>query len=233
MGILETRVKEGNFEKTMKRKFSRWKGVANYASHYNGRIWVVWRDYDWDVLVVDQSSQAMHCKVTSRRNGDYFFFTIIYAMNDAMRRKELWNDLCSRITGSNERWIICGDFNVLNWDEQISKSAPNIREIDDFTDCVDSTDLVDLQATGAQFTWCNKREGLDRVYCKLDRAMCNGAWLLGRHTATAHFLTPGVSDHSPVVVHILFDLEKERKQFKFLNVWAEDEKFLQIVTRME
>lgn len=53
MGIFEIRVKEGNFEKIMKRKFSRWKGVVNYVFYYNGRIWVVWRDYDWDVLVVD------------------------------------------------------------------------------------------------------------------------------------------------------------------------------------
>lgn len=59
----------------------------------------------------------MYCKVIFRRNGDYFFFIIIYVMNDVMRRKELWNDLCLRIIGSNERWIICGDFNVLNWDE--------------------------------------------------------------------------------------------------------------------
>lgn len=46
-------------------------------------------------------------------------------------------DLVDRIEGYTDRWIVCGDFNVVvNIDERVSKFSFNIREIDEFSDCV-------------------------------------------------------------------------------------------------
>lgn len=66
-------------------------------------------------------------------------------MNDVVERGFLWDDLIGKIVGSNERWIVCGDFNmVLNSKERMSKFRLNIRESEEFFDCVDNIGLVEL-----------------------------------------------------------------------------------------
>lgn len=49
IGLIEIRVKENIFEKILKKMFGRYKGIVNYFFRYNGRIWVFWNDFDWDV----------------------------------------------------------------------------------------------------------------------------------------------------------------------------------------
>lgn len=69
----------------------------------------------------------------------------MYVMNDDIVRRDLWNDLIDKIDGCLDRWIVCGDFNVvLNTDERLSKFGFNFREIDGFDDCIDNARFVNL-----------------------------------------------------------------------------------------
>ena len=62
---------------------------------------------------------------------------------------------------------------------------------------------MDLRYIGEQFTWSNRRYNReDFSQRKLDRALVNQEWLDKFSDSFAHFQALGISDHSPIVVHV-------------------------------
>ena len=45
------------------------------------------------------------------------------------------------------------------------------HQMDDFRNAINSCNFRDLGYNGFDFTWCNMREGLDKIYMPLDRAL--------------------------------------------------------------
>ncbi|KAI9107237.1 hypothetical protein K1719_021846 [Acacia pycnantha] len=67
--------------------------------------------------------------------------------------------------------------------------------------------LHDVEAKGPFFTWKGpKWEGLDRVYKRLDRCLCNTEWIEKFENAEVRIVPRICSDHHPILV----DLNAER-----------------------
>lgn len=72
----------------------------------------------WDkdtviVMIVNQTSQVMHCQVTNRIINKSFFCSYVYAANDHQERRDLWKDLVIFNSFVNGKpWSILGHFNV-------------------------------------------------------------------------------------------------------------------------
>ncbi|KAK9676437.1 hypothetical protein RND81_11G077000 [Saponaria officinalis] len=221
MGILETRVRAHNASKVQRGIFSHtWKLVANYQCHENGRIWLAWRSSRVHLEVIEVYDQLLWCLV--KNNGVSFYLAVVYGLNTREGRLRLWGLLNSLIGFSSDPCLLMGDFNVtLCDDERISSYDVDRANVEDFRRCCATTSLVDLPYTGLTFTWCNKQDGLDRTWCKLDRVMGNAAWFQF-FGVIANLLAPGISDHSPALVNLESVVGRKRGGFKFLNGWMED-----------
>ena len=72
--------------------------------------------------------------------------------------------------------------------------------MEDLNDCCEEVGLEDLKFTGNFLTWsCGSDQ--NNISRKLDRALVNNDWMTSFTEAEAVFLQPGLSDHSPVVIH--------------------------------
>ncbi|KAL9689200.1 hypothetical protein QQ045_033634 [Rhodiola kirilowii] len=113
-----------------------------------------------------------------------------------------------------------GDFNCVK-DQRDKLNCNSVRERDtvDFREFLVNTSLQDLPASGYHFTWNNNHVNpRDRIWCKLDRALGNSQLFEEMEGAQATFLSPGISDHSPVIVH-WGEERKFKRSFRSCNFW--------------
>ena len=108
--LLETRVREGNFQKVFDATFPGWRCVHNYSRHQLGRLWAYYLD-EVEVFTVSNSSQMITLWVKYKATGDTFLCSFVYAFNYASERRELWCEIeaIGRSVGQNP-WIIQGGF---------------------------------------------------------------------------------------------------------------------------
>ena len=89
------------------------------------------------------------------------------------------------------------------------------QAISEFEDCLHQIDVDDLPYKGYLRTWCNGRFGQDRLYCKLDRILCNEKWMQLFPHQEDEFLVPDVSDHCAGLLSIKQQFNFGPKLFQF------------------
>ena len=80
-----------------------------------------------------------------------------------------------------------------------------------------------------KFTWHNGQLGNSAIMKKLDWIFGNSSFLNSWPVAHSQFLPRDHSDHSSMVLTLSTPLPHSPAPFKFLNVWADREDFLDIV----
>ncbi|KAK7273781.1 hypothetical protein RIF29_14844 [Crotalaria pallida] len=230
LGVLENKLRTNAIEAVMQKIAPGWSYFSDTDICPIGRILVLWRKDMFNVLIMARSGQYTHCLVTEKISNNSFFVTFIYAANDHMERKEVWEVLKGVEKFVRLPWIILGDFNtVLSPTEKLGGLPIDVGQYEDLRDCLCACHLLDLKSKGQFHTWCNKQEGDRRIYCKLDRAVVNQAWISAWPNAEANFLLPGLSDHSPILVEWNQNNDQRKPSFKFFNMWTEDDSFQSIV----
>lgn len=96
---LETRVKQHNSTKVMKKFENNWKWEDNYDYSERGRIWLAWNPAKIMVNVILKSSQFIHESLFDKGSGLQICFTAVYGLHTVETRKPLWQDLL-RINGA-------------------------------------------------------------------------------------------------------------------------------------
>ncbi|XP_048502930.2 uncharacterized protein LOC125498714 [Beta vulgaris subsp. vulgaris] len=150
--------------------------------------------------------------------------------NKKKGRQELWKDIRS-VASDSQPWIIQGDFNALMCIEDRIGQSVRTREIVDMRTCMEDCHVRELKASGQFYTWNNKQEGLDRVFCKLDRVLGNDAWLDDWPLTEVTILAEGEFDHCPLLLKSYTDHTK-KKPFRFFNMWCKAESFHSTVRRI-
>ncbi|KAF4373144.1 hypothetical protein F8388_019326 [Cannabis sativa] len=82
---------------------------------------------------------------------------------------------------------------------------------------------VDLGCTGNFFTWSNGRSLPALVKERLDRAICDPDWIILYPKAGVKSLAIKDSDHAAVLLDLLFDRERFKTPFRYLDAWSRDE----------
>lgn len=230
--ILKTRVKEKKANMILSSVFSDWSSMTNYEHSQGGRIWLLWKD-TVRMTPVYKTDQLITCSV-ALPGEEEFFCSFVYASNEVVGRKELWEDLCHHHNSPlfrNKEWLVMGDFNeILDGSEHsefenLGRLSYGMR---DFQQMVLSCQLMNMGYQGPLFTWCNKRaEGL--VCKKLDRVLMNNEAMHRFASAYSVFEAGGCSDHMRCKIQVLQAEEKIKRPFKYVNAIGKLPNFLPMV----
>ncbi|KAJ6670341.1 hypothetical protein OIU79_030247, partial [Salix purpurea] len=99
------------------------------------------------------------------------------------------------------------------------------NHMDDFSNCVAQTELIQIPVSGLHFTWHNGRQGEDTILRKIDWAWGNQSLLASWPLVKANFQARIGSDHSPILLSLSPHPPRQKPRFKFLNIWADQEGF--------
>ncbi|XP_060217032.1 uncharacterized protein LOC132644455 [Lycium barbarum] len=125
-------------------------------------------------------------------------------------------------------WVVLGDFNaVLHAEDRIGGTPVTYAEIVDFQLCLDTCGLVELPTNGGKYTWTDNQD--ERIFSRIDWVFINGEWMDDMPECRANILPAGVSDHCPIVVQMVKQINKPRRAFKFYNVWCQHPDFHKVV----
>ncbi|XP_074318593.1 uncharacterized protein LOC141655411 [Silene latifolia] len=193
------------------------------------RSWAEQEDFSIMVTVQQSTSQWIHLLVT--KGALSMYLTFVYGFNHPSQRLPLWEFMVEHHQ-SNMPWLLLGDFNcVRTLEERISSDPPNLVALVEFNDVISHAGLVELNTQGCWYTWTNKQEHDDCKWMRLDRALVNSSWLLTYPDSNAEVLTPGISDHSPLVVNLGVRTQVKKASFQYLNCWGQDRLFLPLVQK--
>lgn len=151
---------EENFKKIFDATFPGWSCLNNYSTHRLHRIWVCWSD-EVEVCPVSVSAQMITVWVRYKASGDTFLSSFIYASNCMIERRKLWIEMeaiAGSVAGTNNSWIIQGDFNVALSAQEHSRAVESAMDrisMKDFQNVVYKCDMMDLAQIEPSFTWSN------------------------------------------------------------------------------
>lgn len=91
--------------------------------------------------------------------------------------------------------------------------------------------LSDIHYSGSFMTWCNKRSGDARMYCKLDKVMCNEEWIQLQPLSNVNFMNFGTSDHVPRLLVFRDGENVKPRPFKYCDIWSSHQQFIDIVAQ--
>ncbi|XP_074314484.1 uncharacterized protein LOC141649700 [Silene latifolia] len=226
----ETKVKSVNMNKVISVMFRDWSITINNAYHKGGRVWVLWKPQVVDIIFLEYDAQYIHMMVTDKLNNNQFAHTLVYAFNGVAQRESLWANLsriASSITGP---WAIGGDFNYVLQAQKRLGGNVTVAESEPFQNCLDVYGMIDIQATGAYYTWSNKQPPETRVYSRLDRFLVYQDWMRKLPDYFAHFPPERMFDHNPCLSSAPGFLDCVQK------VWAqrvEGTKMYEVVSKLK
>ncbi|KAF2550515.1 hypothetical protein F2Q68_00033832 [Brassica cretica] len=189
------------------------------------------------VCQVLTSAQMIKVWVRYKSTGDTFLCSFIYASNCALERRVLWEEMefvSLFVAGSNNPWIIQGDFNVALHEEEHSRfmeTRSDRAAIKDLHNVVLNCDMVDLAQVGLCFTWTNCQDD-NPISKKLDRVMVNSCWLNAFPQSYTTFESGGVSDHQRMHTLLREAPQGNMKPFKFFDHTTSHPRFLDVVERV-
>ncbi|GJU99004.1 RNA-directed DNA polymerase, eukaryota, reverse transcriptase zinc-binding domain protein [Tanacetum coccineum] len=230
--VLESHVDVSNVFDTCRKVCRGWKWTSNGSLCSKGtRIILGWNDDIVDVMIMAESNQVMHCQVITRTDNKTLFCSFVYADNYYVDRHALWYNLTGHANLMRDKqWVLLGDFNVaLNLeDHSCGGYEPNIA-MREFKECVQTMEVMDVNATGLHFTWNQKPKGFNGVLKKIDRIMCNIPFNDSFPGSVSIFQPYRISDHSPCVLRIPKVCKPKPKPFKFYNFLVYKEGFRSMV----
>ncbi|GKB93010.1 RNA-directed DNA polymerase, eukaryota, reverse transcriptase zinc-binding domain protein [Tanacetum coccineum] len=243
-GLLETHVKKKNLSRICNRLLRNWEWVSNVSSCTGGtRIIVGWDPNSVNVMVLDQSSQVLHCFVEPVNEESSLFCSFVYTAVHTVDRISLWKALHKhKLAVKDCPWVILGDFNAcLDPSERSSGCSKITTAMNDFRDCVSDIEVEDIAMSGLRFTW-NKKPGVDGgLLKKLDRVLGNSSLMTSFPTTYAQFFPFMLSDHTPAVFVIpevegfsMLLREVKAKTFKaYKSALKDEESFLKQKAKVE
>lgn len=160
--------------------------------------------------------------------SQHWRLTGFYGHPEASRRGHSWSML-RRLSGmSSFPWICLGDFNeVLDVSEKVGGLPKDWKFLAGFREALDDCGLEDLGFCGPQFTWCNKREGVDLIMERLDRCTGSLDWKMLFPNFEVSHRDFWWSDHCPIIMDCKDNLASNvdasrRRRFHFEECWVED-----------
>lgn len=156
LALLETRV-SGNKADRIVRKlgFNNWLRVE--ATGYAGGLWLLWNEWELDVMHIYSDTQILHCRLCDKNSGASTLVSFIYGEPNPQFREGLWNSLRMLARNVEGPRLVLGDFNTyLRAADKLGGAPPKPHLMRRFGNCVSDCDLLELPVMGERFTWEKK-----------------------------------------------------------------------------
>ncbi|XP_022030858.1 uncharacterized protein LOC110931789 [Helianthus annuus] len=232
---METHVDSSKVYEVCKKVFHDWSWASNASCCMKGtRIIIGWDANVVDVMILDQSDQVIHTQIMFKVDKKSFFCSFIYADNNYKNRRILWQNLYGHHSFIWDKpWGLMGDFNAATFlEDSLSGSSSTNIASREFKECLEKVEVFDVNCYGLHFTWTNRRDKGDAVYKKIDRILGNVHLIDAFPAAAAYFHPYRISDHTPCFL-LLPNVARDRpKPFKFVNLLAEKDGFLDEVKQV-
>lgn len=177
------------------------------------------------------TSQSIHGEVSNLKGDFLFYIAIVYGLNSVVDIRVLWEDIMDILVMHWDKpWIVIKDFNAIkNSNEKIGGSTRPDSYSKDLPLYCSAPSLKYLRFMGKLFTWSNDSKGDKHITCKLDRTLVNSGWKTSLSYSLAIFLNNSISYHTPNLVDFGMVEKIRHVHFKFFNIWAYHERFLEII----
>lgn len=95
------------------------------------------------------------------------------------------------------------------------------------------TGLIDTPFDGPKFSWCSGRQGIHRIWARLDRILVNQNFKNEFPSASMSYLDRTSLDHCPMVLRCRGNSSLQFAQpFRFLLMWCFHKGFSPLVTQI-
>jgi exonuclease III len=143
------------------------------------------------------------------QDGNKARYTFVYGEPKPTCRLDFWKLLKRIRDRSQEPWFIVGDFNeAMFQSEHWSATRRSEARMRDFRDTLEYCNLHDLGYVGCPWTFDNNQSGRKNVRVRLDRAVACPSWSQLYPQATVQHLVSSRSDHCPIVISLVSDLNR-------------------------
>ncbi|XP_028554225.1 uncharacterized protein LOC114580530 [Dendrobium catenatum] len=218
VGLLETKLACMDRNEVNRILGNKWNFFHVDARGKFGGILALWKNGISLFDVLTSSNQCIIGKLTDVK-GIAWTIAIIYGSKTVRERRDLW-DLIEWFTTADEPCIIGGDFNCIlsNYDKKGGKKSLFSKGSQHMMEFLNKNDFHDIGLRGPKFTWCNNKEGIARIWERLDRIFLNSKaldlipFIVINHLDLA-------SDHCPISLNILNSQVFYHNSIKFENVW--------------
>ncbi|XP_059627223.1 uncharacterized protein LOC132270018 [Cornus florida] len=99
----------------------------------------------------------------------------------------------------------------------------------DFKKCLHTANLEDLNFSGVLHSWSNRSPGITNIARKLNRVLINDSWNHIFPLSYCSFLTPSISDHTPMIINLGNPKPQRKVPFRYFNSWSDHDDFLPLV----
>ncbi|GJR32202.1 RNA-directed DNA polymerase, eukaryota [Tanacetum coccineum] len=121
----------------------------------------------------------------------------IYAPQELMEKRDLWDYLCMMIDRWEGETVILGDFNEARMEQERFGSIFNTHGANAFNNFISKSDLFDLPMGGYSYTWSHKSA---TKMSKLDRFLISKGLMVRFPHLSGLCLDRHLSDHRPIIM---------------------------------
>jgi len=144
IGLLETKIILHKVDNIANKVFMGWQWQHNFHLNSKGRIWLAWKPSAYHLEILKVTDQLIHGKALQYNSNKQFYITMVYGMNQASQRQELWDDL-QNLAPRSEAWSIMGDFNaVLRWKDRIGGDIVTEHELMELKPLLEACELHEV-----------------------------------------------------------------------------------------
>lgn len=175
------------------------------------------------LVVCNSSSNFVICKIADVKEEQIYEWKLIlvYGSPYIEHRLEVWNNISLNINPEDDRIVVCGDFNQVEFIDQKLGGLKNIQGREEFSRWRMNLGLFEIPSVGTRFTWCTNRAGDERIYERLDRIYCSEGWMQDHLEAITFNLPIMVSDHGPGLLNTNPTQSRKKRLIK-IDSWCLD-----------
>ncbi|KAJ0511624.1 putative RNA-directed DNA polymerase [Helianthus annuus] len=152
----------------------------------------------------------------------------VYASNDAVVRRQIWQKLVGIKNSSQGLWVLMGDFNEVRCESERLNSEFNASNAEFFNQFILSAGLCEYHMGGGNFTYISDRG--DKM-SKLDRFLVCLGFMENWPTASVTALKRDASDHRPILLSTT-PTDYGHIPFRCFNSWLELPGFSNLVQQV-
>ncbi|XP_059070595.1 uncharacterized protein LOC131860228 [Cryptomeria japonica] len=225
--IQETKLNRADMAQFSKNLYQ-WQMEATDSIGASGGLALLWKKNTITYTGYVKMQHWMAGKVKAINKDTEFIIINVYGPITTEKIKAVWLEINHFLTNQKApHCIIGGDFNTILYQSEKSGGAKTIRQSQkDFMEWVNNNYLLEIKTNKNAHTWNNRRSGFSNISELLDRFFFKGDLSSFQVEMKASVLPWSGSDHFPVLLELMGELNISRRPFKFENMWLMHEDFL-------